>query len=82
MRDLDALVNMKSQALITRICMSSMDIGESLAAQEEFDTLVDEFFAKYPEQTAPDRGQRAKQDTDYFIALLDSAIQCYKKNAL
>ena len=79
MGDLDVLVNMKSEALITRICMSSTDIGESLAGQEEFDTLVDEFFTKYPEQAPPDHAQKAKQDTDYFVALLDSAIQYYRK---
>jgi len=79
MRILDALVNMKSEALITRICMSSADIGESLAAQEDYETLVEIFFTRYPEQAPPEDVLKAKQDTDYFVALLDAAIQYYRK---
>jgi len=81
MRDLDILVNMKSEALITRICMSSTDIGESLAAQEEYHILVETFFKNYPEQAPPDQAPMAKQDTDHFVALLDTAIQYYRKKS-
>jgi len=79
MNDLDILVNMKSEALITRICMSSTDIGESLAAQEEFHALVDAFFARYSRESSPDHATKSKEDTDYFVALLDEAIQQTKK---
>jgi hypothetical protein len=81
MSDLDVLVNMKSEALITRICMSSTDIGESLAAQEEYHVLVERFFTKYPNQAASDQVPLAKEDTDYFVALLDTAIQYYRKKS-
>jgi len=79
MNDLDILVNMKSEALITRICMSSTDIGESLAAQEEFQALVDAFFARHPREALHDHAAKSKEDTDYFIALLDEAIQDTKR---
>ena len=79
MRILDALVNMKSEALITRICMTSTDIGESLAAQEDYEILVDLFFTRYPEQAPPEEALKAKRDTDHFVALLDTAIQYYRK---
>jgi hypothetical protein len=82
MRDLDILVNMKSEALITAICMTSTDIGESLAAQEEFDALVDRFFTNYPQHAAPDQVVKAKQDSEYFITLLDKTIQYYRKKKL
>jgi hypothetical protein len=40
---------------------------------------VDAFFARYSRESSPDHATKSKEDTDYFVALLDEAIQQTKK---
>jgi hypothetical protein len=78
MKMIDQVTTIKGEVLILKICMYSTDTGESFVAQDEYENLVEKFFDEHKHLVSPEQLPDAKKNADYFVTLLDSAIQFYR----
>jgi hypothetical protein len=68
------LVQMKISALFLQVCMMSTDIGEAVAAQEEFEQVVEHFRDRFADWMPPGQGNAARRDVDLFLSILQPAL--------
>jgi hypothetical protein len=80
MGKVDQVTTIKGEVLILQICMHSMDTTESVVAHGEYEDLVEKFFDEHNHLVTPGQMPDAKKNVDYFVTLLDSAIQFYSSN--
>jgi hypothetical protein len=71
----EPLFEIKAGALLLQHNMSSHLLAEALYAQTEYDRLVEQFHAGYPQGCSDEDYETAKGDFDAFIRLLDRAIE-------
>lgn len=70
----EALAQMKISALCLQVCMMSTDIGESVAAQDEFEQVVENFYKMFGNGMAPGQIEAARKDVDLFLSLLQPLL--------
>ncbi|PKN33025.1 MAG: hypothetical protein CVU61_15600 [Deltaproteobacteria bacterium HGW-Deltaproteobacteria-19] len=70
----EALAQMKISALCLQVCMMSTDIGESVAAQEEFEQIVENFHEMFGDRMAPGQIESARKDVDLFLSILQPIL--------
>lgn len=70
----EILAQMKISALCLQVCMMSTDIGESVAAQEEFEQVVENFHEMFGDRMAPGQLEAARRDVDLFLSILQPLL--------
>lgn len=75
----ESLAQMKISALCLQVCMMSTDIGESVAAQEEFEQVVESFRSRFGDWMSPGQCEAARRDVDLFLSLLQPVLDHYRE---
>ncbi len=75
------LTRTRITALFIHSSLSSSNIGESLVAQVELDSLIEDFRSEFQDLISPDDAEKAKRDFEYFIKLIDQATTHYRKSS-
>ncbi|HOI75179.1 MAG TPA: hypothetical protein PLO63_13625 [Syntrophales bacterium] len=70
----EILAQMKISSLCLQVCMMSTDIGESMAAQEEFEQVVENFHKMFGDRMAPGQLETARRDVDLFLSILQPLL--------
>ncbi len=71
------LKEMKLSALRILETLKSATADNAMKAMQEYDDMVDRFYRDDESHMAPTQYIQAKQDFEYFMRLLDLAIQHY-----
>jgi hypothetical protein len=77
---LELLKRIKVSALFLKNNRGSEHAGEAVLIQADIDDLVDEFHAGFRDFLSSEQYEKAKKDFDFFLTLLDSALDHYSRN--
>jgi hypothetical protein len=76
---LETLTQMKLSALFMQVCMMSSDVGEAVAAAEEFEQVVEEFRSRFGEWITAEQFAAACRDVELFLSILQPALTHYRE---
>ena len=78
---IDELNKIRISAIFLHSSLSSSNIGEVIVAQAELDSLIDSFQSLYADCVTAEEIETAKRDIDFFLKLIDSTAQQYRKKS-
>ncbi len=78
---LELLKKIKLSALLLKNNRDSAHAGEAILIQADIDDLVDEFHAGRRDFLSSEQYEKAKKDFDFFLTLVESALDHYSRNA-
>lgn len=71
---IERLWKIKTYALLLKNNRESSHSGEAILIQAEIDYLVDEFQTGFGDSLSSGQLEKAKEDFDFFLTLIDSAL--------
>jgi hypothetical protein len=78
MSKLDAIADIKMAALFLQKNLMGRNPETVRSAENELARLVDRFYDENRDLVSPDQYQAARNDYDYFMILVEMAIEHYK----
>jgi len=78
MSKLDAVADLKMAALFLQKNLMGRNPETVRSAENELSRLVDRFYNENRDLVSPDQYQAARNDYDYFMILVEMAIEHYK----
>lgn len=78
MSKLDAVADLKMAALFLQKNLMGRNSETVRSAENELARLVDRFYDENRDLVSPDQYQAARNDYDYFMILVEMAIEHYK----
>jgi hypothetical protein len=78
---LEILNEIKLSALFLKHNRDSEHAGEAVLVQADIDDLVEEFHAGCGDFLSGEQYEKAKKDFDFFLMLLDLALEHYSRRA-
>jgi hypothetical protein len=79
-KKLELLQRIKLSALLLKHNRDSEHAGEAVLVQADIDDLVDEFHAGCRDFLPEEQYEKAKKDFDFFLTLVDEALEHYSRN--